>query len=294
MPLTAEKQSTIFHIDPTTISVRKGWNCRDFKDPENLEHVKTLAASIEANGILEPLTVVMEGDKPVLINGESRLRAVALLREAGKAPETVPVQLDDSEIGEPEKLIEQIIRNSGKPYTVLEQAAVFQRLRDLGMEDKAIARQAGLTIERVRQVVALNTITPAVRKDIQKGTVSATMVQRIITEEKEPAKVEARVKEAVQRAKAEGKEKAGPRHIAPKSKGKAAETPPAEVAGGANGSAVSLPTGKQMLRVSAKALMAELLTYQKATPRKADKGKTVLVSFAVPAERWEAIQKAVD
>ena len=85
-----ENKSTIYHIDPKTISVRKNWNCRDFKDPANLQHVEQLAESIKEAGVKEPLTVVMEGKTPVLVNGESRLRAIQRLKEQGHVVETVP------------------------------------------------------------------------------------------------------------------------------------------------------------------------------------------------------------
>ena len=66
-----DNKSAIYHIDPKTISVRKNWNCRDFKDPANLQHVEQLAESIKEAGVKEPMTVVMEGKTPVLVNGDT-------------------------------------------------------------------------------------------------------------------------------------------------------------------------------------------------------------------------------
>lgn len=281
----AAAQTTVFHIDPKSITIRKGWNCRDFKDPENKEHVEALSVSIQEAGVKEPLTVVMEGSKPVLVNGESRLRAIQLLAKRGIVIETVPVQVDDSETSEPDKLAEQIIRNSGKQYTVLETAQVFSRLRDLGWDDKKIAAMAGMTLERMRQIMTLHNAPAAVKKEIQKGTVSATMVQRVIaSEEGDQAAVQKSVTEAIARAKAEGKSKAGPRHVQTKPKAKAEDVD--------DQGQLAMPPGavRPMQRVSAKSLITELLSYKKSEPRR--RGKTISVTLEIPQDRWEAISKA--
>lgn len=278
---SAERTSTIFHVDPATIQVSPGWNCRDFDDPKNETHVKRLAESIRRKGVKEPLTVVEAGGRYVLINGESRLRAIRLLADQGHIVSTVPVQVDASDLSDGEKFAEQIIRNSGKPYTVLEQCAVFLRMRALGLDDKNIAYSAGMTLERMRQIMSLNEASPKVRKLIQSGAISATAVQRLISQGAGPESVEDRVEDAVRRARAEGKTKAGPRHL------KAQQTD----AGTEDGPVHPTPPSQAMIRVSAKALMAELLKYQSSAPKR--QGKTVSVSFRIPEDRWERIKGAV-
>lgn len=273
----AASQSAIFHVDPKSIKIRKGWNCRDFSDPANLEHVKALAISIRAVGVKEPLTVVEEGGDLILVNGESRLRAIELLAKDGIKIETVPVQVDPDDTDEQTKLAEQIARNTGRPYTVLEQCDVFTRLRSLGMDDKEIAANAGMTLERMRQIVSLSRAPKSVWKLIRADKVSATLVQRIISGAEDDSEIEAQVKEAVSRAAAEGKEKAGPRHVV---KRKAPE--PKDVPG----------SDRPMLRVSAKSLMTELLGYQVKEP--VSRGKSVTLTLKVPIERWEIIRESTN
>jgi len=283
-----ENKSAIYHIDPKTVSVRKNWNCRDFGDPQNRAHVEQLAESIKEAGVKEPLTVVMEGKVPVLVNGESRLRAIQRLEEQGHIVETVPVQLDDPDISEADKFAEQILRNSGKPYTVLEQCEVFLRLRDLGWDDKKIAQYAGMTIERMRQIVLLRHATPAVRRQIQEGTVSATIVQRLLAqEERDGEAAEVRVNEAIARAKAEGKDKVGPRHVKPKTEPGAEPIPMPEPAAETE---LSPDLHRPPVRVSAKSLLSELVTYVDKEPAK--RGDTVTVTLKIPRDRWDKISKS--
>lgn len=283
--METELNIEIRQIDPKTISVRKGWNCRDFSDPENKAHVQALAASIRAVGIKEPLTVILEEKGPVLINGESRLRAIRLLEKEGHVVPLVPVIIDKPGLSEGDKLAEQIIRNSGKAYTVLEQAAVFERLNALGWDDKQIAEGAGLTLERVRQIKSLTAAPEPVKEQVRAGTVSATLVQRVISQSESPEEVEEKVMTALERAKAEGKETAGPRHLAPRARQPAEPPAPAP----APAAPEQLPE-THMIRVSAKSLMAELMGYAE-TERK--KGGVVSVTFQVPAERWARIKAAV-
>ncbi len=272
-------QTAIHHIDPKTIKVRRGWNCRDFNDPENQEHIERLANSIREIGVKEPLTVVMEGKSPVLVNGESRLRAIKLLAKDGHKVETVPVQLDDPEIDEASKFAEQISRNSGKPYTVLEQCAVFCRLRDLGWNDKQIGDHAGLTDERARQIISLEMANEAVRKLIHKGKVSATLVQRVIAKSDSSEEVDEAINEAMQRAVTEGASKVGPRHL--KTKEKPADAPPPTPD-------PDLPfEPMEQERVSSKNLLNELLRYVDKEPKMG--ADTVTVTMKVPRSRWERI-----
>lgn len=209
----ASGRSDLFRLNPDLMVVKDDWNARDFEDPDNIAHVERLAESIREVGVKEPLTVYMEDGHPVLTNGESRLRAVRLLQSQGVEVPSVPVQTEPKHASEADKLASQIVRNSGRPFSVLEQSQVFVRLSALGWEDKVIASRSGLTTERVRQIMSLNQAPKATRKLIQQGKVSATVVQRIVAKAKDPKDIDTKVKAAVAKATAEGKSKAGPRHV---------------------------------------------------------------------------------
>lgn len=211
----AEGRTDLFRMDPRKIVVREGWNSRDFDLPENKDHVATLAKSIVEVGVKEPLAGFLEGGEFILTNGESRLRAVLSLIEAGTDVKTVPVQPEPRHASEADHLASQIIRNSGKPFTPIENAKVYAKLIDLGWTAKEIADKTGMTVERVNQIARLNAVTPTVRKHIQKGEVSSTLVQRIQAKAKDAKDVETQVSAAIKKAKTEGKKKATPKHAKP-------------------------------------------------------------------------------
>jgi ParB-like chromosome segregation protein Spo0J len=266
----AAARSDLFRIDPTLIVVKEAWNARDFSDPENMRHVETLAESIREVGVLEPLTVFMEDGQPVLTNGESRLRAVRLLLEQGVEIKTVPVQTEPRHASEADRFASQITRNSGKPFTVLEQSQVFGRLVGFGWAERDIAARGGITIERVRQIMSLNQAPETTKKLIRSGKVSATVVQRIVAKAKDGAEIDSKVKAAVERATAEGKAKAGPRHVE-KTKKKPVPKKP---------------------KVDHKGLLAELVAATDV-PQGTYGEDELVYDLVVSAELWARVQEAL-
>ena len=263
----AQGRSDIFRLDPDDIHVKDGWNARNFSDPDNEEHVRSLADSIKAVGVLEPLTVTMEDGVPYLTNGESRLRAVRMLQAEGVEIKTVPVQTEARHASEADKLASQIVRNSGKPFSVLETAEVFRRLAAYGWSEKDIAARAGKSVERVRQVLSLNEAPAATRKLVQQGKVSATTVQRIIAKSGSAKEIDAAVKEAVGKAESEGRKKASPRHVEP--------TTPKE----------------RKARADYKSLVEQVMSHVEKEPSVA--GLYTTVELTIPNDLWQALQDAV-
>lgn len=221
----AEGRTDLFRMDPRKIVVKEGWNSRDFEDPDNQAHVEALAASIREVGVKEPLSGFLEDEKFVLTNGESRYRAVMLLLEQGVEIKTVPVMAEPRHASEADHVASQFIRNSGRPFTPMENSKLFVRLLDLGWSEKEIAEKTGMTTERVQQIARLNTLPGQVKDYIRKGRISTTLVQRIQAKAASAGEITSKVKQAIAAAKADGKDKATPKHVEksapkPKSKGK--------------------------------------------------------------------------
>jgi ParB/RepB/Spo0J family partition protein len=265
----AEGRTDLFRMDPRKIVVREGWNSRDFDLPENKDHVLGLAESIKTIGVREPLAGYLEDGQFILTNGESRLRAVLHLIETGCKIDAVPVQPEPRYASEAEHVLSQIVRNSGKPFTPIENARVYARLIEMGMSVKEIATKVGQTPERVAQVAKLDTVTPKVRRHIQTGKITSTLVQRIQSKAKDAKEVEAAVTEAIKNAEAEGKTKATPRHAAPK-KAPAKEAKP---------------------RVNYRDLFEELMSFLETVVT--EDGEATVMLFSIPADRAKAFQDAV-
>jgi len=173
----------IFRIDPNDLHVREGWNSRDFKDPANQEHVEALALSIAEMGVKEPLKVNWEDGKAWIVNGECRWRACMLAIKRGVPIKSVPVISDDRNANDADRLFQQFLSNTGKPFTDLERARNFKRLLDLGWSQGDIATRSGKSQGWVSQTLALLTMPEPVKQMVTNGQVSPTLAMQVVRQE---------------------------------------------------------------------------------------------------------------
>lgn len=208
-------RSDLYRIDPRTLVVKDGWNCRDVDfDPKNSDDL-ALALSIAANGVKEPLTVTWQEGHAFVTNGHRR-RAAALyaIEHLGALISTVPVRTEDRYTNEADHVFSMIVRNSGKPLSPIEQGRVFKRLVELGWNESDIVAKSGMSAVWVRQLLDLQAAPTAVTDLVKEGKVSATLAAERLKKSKGDG--EALVKElteAVEKAKSEGKERATAKHL---------------------------------------------------------------------------------
>lgn len=207
-------RSDTFHLDPSIIEIDPEFNARDFTTPENIEHVNTLAALIEAHGVKEPLRVYMRGDVPVCTNGESRLRAIAQLRDRGVIIASVPVQTEDRYSNDVDRLYTQTTSNSGKPFTPMEMSNHFRRLLNLGQTPDQIADKTAMDVRRVKQLLDLQTLPGAVQAMITSGTIKATLaMETFVATGRDETKTIDTLKGAVENAVAAGAKKVSKKFV---------------------------------------------------------------------------------
>jgi ParB family transcriptional regulator, chromosome partitioning protein len=210
----ASGRSDLYRVDPAIIQVKADWNSRDASDPANAEHIATLAASIKEIGVKKPLVGFMEGDVVYVTDGHCRLAAVQQLIKAGVEIKTVPFMVEDRFSNEADRIFSQIVHNSGKPLTGIEQANVFKRLIALGWAQKDIALKAGMSGGRVSQLLELLTLPVVLQKFITDGRASASMVLNTFKKHNgDVALTVAELSGAVQVAEASGRKRAMPKDV---------------------------------------------------------------------------------
>ena len=208
----SEGRSDIHRIAPKLIHVRPNWNSRDFKDPANIEHIEILGKSIAEIGVKEPLTVNWEDGKAWIEDGECRLRATLYAIEFLKADiKTIPCKVGERYANEADRLFNQQIRNSGKPFTGLESAKLYKRLLNMGWQQGDIAKKAGISPARVSQILDYNTMPEGVKMMVQNGQVAPSTAMAVIKSEGTAA--EAALTAGLTAAQAEGKTKVMQKHI---------------------------------------------------------------------------------
>lgn len=206
-------RSDLFRLDPRDIHVKEDWNSRE-DTPDLFDHIDRLARSIAHEGVKEPLTVWWEDGKAFVSDGHCRLRGtLRAIEEYGADIQSIPVKTEDRYSSEADRLFSQIIRNSGMPLTPYEQAKVFKRLLAYGWAEKDIADKAGLSTNRVGQVLSLMSAPQPVQEMVKSGEVSASLAIKQVQSAAEPQEAVNNLQAAVETAKAAGKKRATAKHL---------------------------------------------------------------------------------
>lgn len=172
-------KSDIYKIDPRNIVVVDGFNSRsDFGD------IQELAEQIKANGMLNPITVVPftaeDGtEKYRLVDGERRYRATMYLLENGVEMPRVPALYASKSLTKEDLLIQQIIRNEGKPFSEYEYGIAFQKFKDFGYTNTEISNKLGIKPWKVNCFLAHLNRDERVQKLMREGKISGPDVRRI-------------------------------------------------------------------------------------------------------------------
>ena len=201
----AKGRTDVHRIDPRDLYVKPNWNMRE-ESPELDAHIDQLAQSIAEIGVKEALTVRLEDGKLWVINGHCRYRATMRAIEHYKADvKTVPVQAEDRYANEADLVLSQIIRNSGKPLTIMEQAKVFKKLLDMGWQQADIGKKVGMSGGRVSQILNYLTMPPLVQAAVIAGHVSPSLAQQTVNAAETPQAAVVALQAAVDRASSEGR-----------------------------------------------------------------------------------------
>jgi len=208
----SEGRTDQYKIDPRKLQIKEGWNSRDMSDPANIAHIEELSKSIAQVGVKRALIVNVENDVPYVVDGECRYRAVMLAIKNGADIKTVPVVGEDRFANEADRLFGQVLYNSGKPFTAIENAKLYKRLLDMGWAQKDIAVKAGISGGRVSQLLELLTLPLVLQKFITEGKASATMVLATFKKHNgDVALTGAELNGAVQVAQEQGRTRAMPK-----------------------------------------------------------------------------------
>lgn len=143
-------------------------------DPDKLNE---LAASIEANGMIEPIIVVDRGDNYILSVGERRLRATKMI--AGAQIKAIVRTATDDQLR-----IHAMIENTHRDdLSLMEQANGYKEIKAaLGnIDDKELARVAGVSYSHLRSILSLTKLPEIISDDLiaRKSSMSLQVLERL-------------------------------------------------------------------------------------------------------------------
>lgn len=208
-------RSDIYRMSIDDLHVKDGWNSRvtDF-NPEDADDL-ALAQSISQVGVKQPLTVYWEDSKTWISDGHRRYGAAKYARDVlGAEIKSVPVQTEERFSSEADRVFSQIVRNSGKPLSPIEQASVFKRLIDLGWTIKDLEMKTGMSRNRIVDLLELQAAPVAVTEMVKTGKVSATLaITTLKKHEGDGRKTATELSRAVDKAESQGKTRATAKHL---------------------------------------------------------------------------------
>lgn len=209
----SSNRSDIFHINPLLLNIKSGFNCRNFEDVGNREHIEDLAASIATKGVIKPLMIYRENEKLFVSDGECRLLATLhAIDNLGASIETVPTQIEPRGINDVERLASQVNHNSGKQLTALELADNVKRLLAFGWNGDKITKETGISQQRQYTLMELAEVPEEIKDLIKAKEVSPSLARKTVKAEGKGKATET-LKKAVVVAKANNRKQAAPKDI---------------------------------------------------------------------------------
>lgn len=132
------------------------------------DSIDSLAASIVAVGLLQPIVVRPEGEGYVLVAGERRLRAV---KQVGLASISAVIR---SESDDATNLTEALVENlQREDLNALEEAAAYKHLlEDFGITHDEIALQVGKSRSAVTNTLRLLQLPAPIQRMLMEGDLS--------------------------------------------------------------------------------------------------------------------------
>jgi hypothetical protein len=117
----------------------------------------------------------MEGDKIYLSDGHCRLAGVKLAISRGAEIKSIPCRVEERYSNDADRVLAMIVRNSGKPLTPLEKAAVAKRLISFGWSENDIAKKTGISKQYVGKLLQMEAMPEELKSMVKEGAVSASV-----------------------------------------------------------------------------------------------------------------------
>ena len=150
--------------------------------------IDTLAASIAAKGLLQPLLVRPSGKQFEVIFGQRRMRALQKLG-AAKHPGADRIECIVREMDDATAIAASLAENIERlPMDVMDQYEAFANLAKAGQDEAAIASHFGITRQTVKRRLALGRLIPDVRKLYRDGRIEEKELQLLTLAPKEKQK----------------------------------------------------------------------------------------------------------
>jgi len=197
---------TSFAVAPHLLEIEEGFNAR----PLNLEHVAEMSLAMRNGATFPPLEVRVDDGHITVVDGHHRHAAALKLIAEGFKVE--PLDCRQFRGDEAKRVAHMLNSASGLALTPLQLAVQYRKLIDLGWTEPQIANRRGKSVQHVKDMIQLADADSDVHQAVNAGQLSGTAALLMI--KKHGARAGAVIREGIERAKAEGKDKVTPKALA--------------------------------------------------------------------------------
>jgi ParB-like chromosome segregation protein Spo0J len=197
---------TSFAVAPQLLEIEEGFNAR----PLDPTHVAEIAIAMRDGATFPPLEVRVDDGHIIVVDGHHRHAAALKLIAEGFKVE--PLDCRQFRGDEAKRVAHMLNSASGLALTPLQLAVQYRKLIDLGWTEPQIANRRGKSVQHVKDMIQLADADSDVHQAVNAGQLSGTAALLMI--KKHGARAGAVIREGVERAKAEGKDKVMPKALA--------------------------------------------------------------------------------
>ncbi len=208
-----------FKLDPREIKIDPAYNVRDMKSEHTRAHIEEIKVSLrdpKIGGIKKPIEVRMVGEDAYVTDGECRLTAALEVIAEGIDIKSIVCIHEAAGTDQIERILNFGTAGQGLRYTELEMAGWCRRALRAGATEEQIAAAAGwkskASVDQHLKMLEMDNETKAMVAGDGDVTISATTAVNTFKQHGE--KTAEVLKAAKVEAKAEGKTKIAPRHVA--------------------------------------------------------------------------------
>jgi ParB-like chromosome segregation protein Spo0J len=210
-----ERGNNINRVSPFLLRPVRGFNARDFSQPDNQAQVERLCESIMEIGVKQPIIAKLAKDGMLeIIDGETRWRAVMRAINVYRVEiRSVPVVSPPAGLSEADLVALQNTANMNKEFHPLELAVNVRRFRDWGWSFEKIQKQAGVKEDLAKRLLDALELPAKVQQMIRANQVALTTALNEAKKAESSADLTQTLQEGLQEATKAGRTKLLKKHI---------------------------------------------------------------------------------
>jgi ParB-like chromosome segregation protein Spo0J len=197
---------TSFAVAPHLLEIEEGFNAR----PLNPDHVAEMSLAMRNGATFPPLEVRVDDGHILIVDGHHR--HAAALQAISEGFEIKALDCRHFRGNDADRVAHMLNSASGLVLTPLQLGIQYRKLIGFGWTEPQIANRRGKSVQHVKDMIQLAEANSDVHQAVNAGEISGTAALKMVKQH--GSRAGAVIRESVEQAKAEGKNKVKPKALA--------------------------------------------------------------------------------